>query len=145
MPPSDDLDGQVLLGADDFEQSIERRFRLQNLAFDLVSANDYTSGAVSLVVAAVDENAYEMLYVVEVWELSLEPWTVLHRYLVGPCGDGGFGIDLLLAGTRDTSRSVRAGGRQFPNHILDGVTEIHTIDVEFADGVGRTFEDAFNL
>ncbi len=97
-----------------------------------------------LIVAAVDENAYEMLYVVEIRELPFESWAVLHRDLVGPGWDGGLGIDLLLASTRDASRSVRAGSRQFPDHILDRVAEIHPVDVEFADGVAVALEDAFD-
>ncbi len=113
-------------------------------AFDSVPPHNQTTGAMALIVAAVDENADEVWHIVEVWELPFEPGAVLHRYLVGPGWDGGLGIDLLLTGTRDASRSVRAGGRQVTDCIFDSVASVHPVDVKFSDGVTVALEDAFD-
>ena len=141
-PPLYDFDGYGFRITDTDDQLIERRSRLQHLTLDLVSANDDATCTVPLIVPVVDENAEEVRYVMEIRELPLEPWVVLHRHLVGSGRDGGLGVHFLRTGARHASRGIGAHGRQITHPILDRVREVHPVDVEFADGVVFALEYA---
>ena len=135
--------GYVFRSLDAFDESIQCYSGFEHLALDRIAPYDQATGAVGLVIAAMDEDADKMRHIVQIRELAFEPWAVLHRNLVGSGGDSSLGIFLRRTLASDSLGGIWAGRWKVADNILDGIAEVFPVDIEPADGVGRPFKNAF--
>ena len=136
------MDGNVFLFLEQGIQSLERRPRVQNLAFDRILADKDAAGGILFRVAGMDQDAEEMRYIMQTGHLPFVFGAVFECNLICAGRDGCLGVDLFPAGAGTAARGVRTCCRKVPYGILDRVTEKFAADGQVSYGIGRAFEFA---